>query len=53
MENETDILHLLTTHQIVLFLLGAVVITLLLLLIRYVVGRRSGRKHRDEDSGEN
>lgn len=48
MEKETDILHLLETHQIVLFLIGALLILGLFLMVGYWKGRRSERRNKSK-----
>lgn len=44
MERESDSLHLLLEHQIILFVIGAVIILSLLLGIGYFIGKWAERK---------
>lgn len=45
MEHETNILHLLTQHPIILFVIGAVIIVGLAFVIGYLFGRGSDRNN--------
>ena len=46
MERESDLLHLLIEHQVILFIIGALVIMTLLGVVGYFVGRRTQRKEK-------
>jgi len=52
MEKETDIMHLLVEHPIVLFLVGAVILLVLLLGIILLANRRAERKQKQEINGD-
>ena len=49
MEKETDILHLLGQHQVLLFITSGLLLVLLMVLIGSWVIRRAERKQREND----
>lgn len=48
MEQETDLLHVLTSHPLFIFLVGALVIAGLCILVGFLLGRRRPRRKNDE-----